>query len=71
METVYLLKIEGIMGGEGPHHRWSVMRPALRMGQNLSGYLNGPQRPDRSMTVSNALVWTGICLIGIKLWEEK
>jgi len=48
-----LLKIEGFMGGEGPHHRWSVMRPVLRLGQNLSGYLNGPERPDRSMPFVN------------------
>jgi len=42
MENVYLLNIEGIMGGEGPARGWSVMRPSIRMGQNLSGYLTGP-----------------------------
>ena len=42
MENVYSLKIEGIMGGEGPARGWSVMRPSIRMGQNLSGYLTGP-----------------------------
>ena len=42
MENVYSLKIEGIKGEEGPARGWSVMRPSIRMGQNLSGYLTGP-----------------------------
>jgi len=48
-----LLNVEGFMGGEGPKENWSTMRPILRMGQNLSGYLIGPARPDRSMPSTN------------------
>jgi len=30
------------MGGEGPARGWSTMRPIVRMGHILSGYLIGP-----------------------------
>jgi len=62
MENVYSLKIEGIKGEEGPARGWSVMRPSIRMGQNLSGYLTGPQRPNRRMPHANHPRWEADCV---------